>query len=547
VVAYGRPVRRDSVQVTRAVRTGPSRTVTTLDRRLVAARQFVITLSSPIGLDVQCCAVLLALSAIMLLPGVLNLPMELWDESRNAVNAMEMVKYGNWMVSTFDHAPDHWNTKPPLLIWIIASLLRSGLDPMLAVRLPSVAAIMTCVLLVYFICRWTIQDRAAGVLSGLLLICSVLVMGDHVGRTGDYDALLTLLSLGFVVCAGRYVDDEASGRGRWIAAGSVLLFLAIMTKGVAAATTLPGLVGYAIVRRRFLTLLRDWRVWLSAIAVIAGVAVWLVLREGVDPGYFAAMWNNDVSGRLLTAEDQHTGSSLFYLKTLSRSFEPAFALIPMLLFVIRSHDRGRDRLCLLMMLTACSCLIVVTSASTKLYWYAAPALPLLAVSVSVATVAFVRHQSWKWAAAIVISPVAIAGMLTFWYLNVRISDVTNLHAAGPNAADQVWYGPFLEELRRDTRLYDVVIVDHGLYGGSESKHGNPVALFFAEDAGRRGEHIQIVAPDMPIAGEATIVSCDSRVRDWLKAQAFFTVIRANARCIMGRAGMGLGNLVVPIR
>ena len=100
-------------------------------------------ISSAARADIQCCALLLVLTAIMVLPGSLTLPMELWDESRNANNAMEIAKHGGWMVPAFDNLPDHWNTKPPLLIWMMAALLRTGLDPMLAIRLPSVAASMT--------------------------------------------------------------------------------------------------------------------------------------------------------------------------------------------------------------------------------------------------------------------------------------------------------------------------------------------------------------------------------------------------------------------
>src|SRR4051794_15394679 len=195
-------------------------------------------------LDIQCCALLLGLTAIMLLPGSLTLPMELWDESRNANSALEIAKHGGWMVPLFDGAPDHWNTKPPLLIWIMAALLRTGLDPMLAVRLPSVAAAMGSVLLVYLSCRIVIRDRLAGMLGGMLVICSTLFMGDHVGRMGDYDALLSLFCLGFVLCSGHYIDYASDRPALWIGAAGVLLFLAIMTKGIAACMTLPGLLAY---------------------------------------------------------------------------------------------------------------------------------------------------------------------------------------------------------------------------------------------------------------------------------------------------------------
>ena len=47
-----------------------------------------------------------------------RLPIRIWDESRLAINAYEMYRDGGCLVTTFEGKPDHWNTKPPLLIWL---------------------------------------------------------------------------------------------------------------------------------------------------------------------------------------------------------------------------------------------------------------------------------------------------------------------------------------------------------------------------------------------------------------------------------------------
>lgn len=247
-------------------------------------------------LDLLLSGLLLAMTAVMLLPGALGLPMELWDESRVANNAIEMAKHGGWLITTFDGVPDHWQLKPPILVWAMAALLRTGMDPMLAIRLPSIVATMASVLLVYGSCRLLLKDRLAGLVGGLLLVCSVLFMGDHVGRTGDYDALLCLLTLGFVICAGSYIDRRtisgAPGGGRpWIVAAALLLVLAILTKSVAGGFAAPGVVAYAMVRRRFFAVLADWWAWLSIAGVAAVMVGWFLLREWLHQGYLAAIWN----------------------------------------------------------------------------------------------------------------------------------------------------------------------------------------------------------------------------------------------------------------
>jgi 4-amino-4-deoxy-L-arabinose transferase-like glycosyltransferase len=534
--------------MTTAARLG--RTITATNRPLRSPPRARVAVSPETRHDIQCCAVLLVLTAIMLLPGSLSLPMELWDESRDANNAMEIARHGGWMVTEFGGVPDHWNTKPPLLIWIIAALLRTGMDPMLAVRLPSVAATMGSVLLVYFTCRGLphdrlAHDRLAGMIGGLLVICSPLFMGDHVGRTGDYDALLAFLCLAFVVCAGRYIDAEPDRSAGWIGASGVLLWLAIMTKGVAAGLAVPGLLAYAIARRRFVAILRDWHFWASTVGVIAGVAGWLATRERLDPGYLAAAWHNDVAGRLLTALEQHAEGPLFYPWTLAMSFEPAILLLPTLLVPRRDPDPARRRLCLVMSLAAASWLIVLSCASTKVYWYVAPVVPLLAIAIAAATTAFLRRPERPTLSRVVIRLIIVTLLImswyvNFWYLNMRAPDTS-----GAYAADQVWYGPFLAKARAQAELNNAVIVDRGLLNDAGFEHYNPVARFFVEDAARRGEHLQLIAPGEPLAGDATIISCDPQVRDWLRARSFFAVLLSDTHCILGRAALPSDHVTTP--
>jgi 4-amino-4-deoxy-L-arabinose transferase-like glycosyltransferase len=491
--------------------------------------RYFIGISPGLRLDIQLCILLLLLTAVMVLPGVLTLPMELWDESRNANNAMEITRHGNWMVPTFGYVPDHWNTKPPLLIWLMASLLRTGLDPLIAVRLPSVAATMGSVLLVYLTCRISIQDRLAGVLSGLMIFSSVLFLGDHVGRTGDYDALLSLLGLGFVLCVGCYIDAPADRSGAWIGGGAVLLFLAFMTKGVAAGLSIPGLIAYAVARGRLVAILRDWRLFVSVLGVIAGVAGWLLIRERLDPGYFAAVWNNDVSGRLLSISDGHAEGPLFYLKVLAVGFEPAILLSPTLLLTRRDPDPDRRRLCLLMTLTALSSLIALSCARTKIYWYVAPLVPLLAIAIGTATTSFLRRPGLEVSPWVVLRPIAVAMLLAFWCLNIHAPDGNSAFAS-----DRVQYGAFLKELRGQYQIDGATIIDDGMPNESGLRHYNPIARFFVEDAGRRGDHIHMISSDEAPPKDVPIISCDPQIRDWLKSRSSFSLTYANSHCVIGR-------------
>ena len=82
-------------------------------------------------------AILIALSSFLFFFELGRPNLLLWDESRLAVNALEMAQSGNYLVTTYDGAPDTWNSKPPLAIWLMSlsvSLLGAS---EVSVRLPA--------------------------------------------------------------------------------------------------------------------------------------------------------------------------------------------------------------------------------------------------------------------------------------------------------------------------------------------------------------------------------------------------------------------------
>ena len=142
--------------------------------------------------DLCCLALFVVLWYALLVFRYDALPLQAWDESRQAVTSYEMATGHGWLAPTYEGAPDHYNTKPPLLVWSIAALMRLGLPLVLAIRLPVFLAVLSTVVLVWAVGRFGLRDRAAGVIAALLLFSSQLYFGIHVGRTGDFDALLSL-------------------------------------------------------------------------------------------------------------------------------------------------------------------------------------------------------------------------------------------------------------------------------------------------------------------------------------------------------------------
>jgi len=485
-----------------------------------------------LGADLLSLGGLLALAALVLLPGALILPMELWDESRLAGNAIEMAQRGDWMVTTYQQVPDHWNTKPPLMIWAMAALLRTGADPMLAIRLPALAATLGTVALTWIACRRIARDRLAGLIAGALLVASPVFLGNHAGRTGDYDAVLCLLNLGFVLASGLYIDADGPKRRLWVFVAAGLLVLAILTKGVAGGLALPGLAAYALIRRRLTVLFVDRWLWLSLAVGVVVVGGWFFLREQLDSGYLAAVWQNDIAGRMTSTLDDHRSGRTFYVRLLLREFQPAVLFMPLLLMMPKDPDPVRRRLCLLTSLAALSWLMLISISQTKLSWYVMPMQPLAAIAVGVAVTTWLgRWKSWPASLplrrAMLGVPILASLLACFWYLDV-------FHRSAADASDQAWYGPFMMEVRAHDALGGAFIVDGGFPNGAGFEHYNPIAHFFVEEATRRGERLTQVASIEAVPADAALLTCDPAVRGRLASLSSFAKIHTGAHCVFGR-------------
>ncbi len=321
--------------------------------------------------------VVLVASATVLFHDLGVHPIELWDESRLANNAIEMVVSGFSLVTTFDWGPDHWNTKPPLLIWLMTGSLRLfGFDEF-GVRLPgAVAAFGTTIVLWAFV-AYRLRRPVAGCLAALLLLLEPQYVHEHGARSGNYEPLLGLFTTGYLLAAYVYCRDEVNRR-RWLAVALFLAFLAFMTKTVQALLFLPS-IGVFLMATRDRARLMEVAGGLVLLMLL--VVAYYVARENVDPGYIAAAINNDLRGRYATAIEGHHSDAWFYLygKASTLLLQCGLLSSVMLSFIAKNGTRTFSRYALAAM---SGYLAVISIASTKLSWYAFPLLPLAAVSAA---------------------------------------------------------------------------------------------------------------------------------------------------------------------
>jgi 4-amino-4-deoxy-L-arabinose transferase-like glycosyltransferase len=487
---------------------------------------------------------LLPLAALVLLFAALvlpydRLPMQMVDESRNALNAVGIDLNGHWLVPFYDGAADHWNTKPPLLIWMIAALLRLGAPPLLALRLPSMLAAAGTVLMVWWFCRHVLQDWRAALLAGMLLLTSSLYMGPHVARSGDYDSLLCAFMLGQALAFWIAIETRASVRAGPFAVFAACIAGAVMTKAIEGTLLLPGFLLFAIVRGRLPVLLRDPRAWLLMLGAVAVCLGYYLTRPLYDPGYLTAVWHNELGGRFDGVQDRSTGSVLYYAGDLARRFEPGLLLLPLAGFSLAGGNPRRRSAVSFYLLCSAVLFLVITKAATKHYWYAAPMIPLLSIAGGIGTIDALAWLSQRVPRCFYpgarAATAALAALLACAALVCIVrNQVWSVRGLRTQQNDQFWYGDFLYRLRSDHAARQLTVFDGGMPNRSDFADYNPMLMFYAVWETQHGMPVTLRQPGAALAPGSDVATCDPAALGWLQSHDDLTILQRNDACAFGR-------------
>jgi hypothetical protein len=442
-------------------------------------------------------------------------PIALWDESRLAVNALEMSQRGFSLVTTYGFAPDLWNTKPPLLIWLMAGAIRLFGAREWAIRLPSLlAALATVALTLRF--AWRLGGSLfVMALAGLTLVLSAGFYGYHAALTGDYDALLTLFVTGYMLLL-----LEVLHRNRPPAVGVLVCGLlvagACLTKGVAGLAPGVGVAVYVLARGRWRRLFATPWYLLAGLLAVAIVGGFYAAREMAAPGYLTAVMTNELGGRYLHGKGGHMWPAYYYPGMLAElfAFGPAFAL-PLLATALSWRRTPSAAFLTYANAVTVTFVLVLTLGLTKIYWYLAPIYPVLSIAFAVAVervMVLTGRWGWRWWRTPFIGPLdvrhlfvglATAGALAY-ALCARFVQL-------PPWADipQGHYGQVFAALDR-AGLKSVRTVDAGVYNNDNLVDYTPQLRFYALAWGARGLDIAADDPGQtapPARGSAT-VTCD---------------------------------------
>jgi len=253
---------------------------------------------------------IIAIAAVLFIPGLGAVHLFDWDEINFAEIAREMLVTGNWMQPRINYLPFH--EKPPLFIWMQAvSMSLFGVGEF-AARLPNaICGIIT--LLVLFRIGSRIRGRLFGLLWVLAYIGSIL---PHLYfRSGIIDPwfnLFIFLGVDALISWVREEHPPATGHARRYAMRTGLfLGLAVMTKGP-VGVLIPGLTAVVFwIRSRF-TRLMGWRhIGASAAVFLLSIGLWAVVDLAQHgPEFITGFFWRQVA--MLTTEDAGHGGFFGY-------------------------------------------------------------------------------------------------------------------------------------------------------------------------------------------------------------------------------------------
>ena len=312
------------------------------------------------------------------------------DEAIYSFAVDRILEDGQWLtpkLSPGEQSP--FLEKPPLKFWIVAAPIRLGLLPHDEFGLRFWDAVFGSLAFVYV---FLIGRSAAGPLCGVVAVAVLFVHAplvlEHGLRSNNMEAALLL-----AYCGGMYHFLRWTRAPGPADAAAVALFfvLGFMTKFV-AALFLPLVIALAAIllpswRTRVLHRWRDWALAATVVALLT--APWFVyehLRFGA--GFWRVLVGAHVIQRMTVSIDpghvhpwNHYLASLYQALRLSETLPLAVAGAALLGGRALWKRRGEDVLLLLWFAVP---VFLISLSPSKLYHYAYPFLPPLAIAAGLA-------------------------------------------------------------------------------------------------------------------------------------------------------------------
>lgn len=336
------------------------------------------------------------------------------DESIYSFAAEVMVKDGDWLTpKSLPSETDPFLEKPPLKIWMVAAPIYFGWLPANEFGERFVDALLGGLALLYvFGIGRKLGGPVAGFTAAALLFAFDALVFRHGVRTNNMESALLLAYCGGVYhfLAWRSVNPDVK---RHIVAMSLYFVLGFMTKFV-AAIFLPAILvlAAASTRQDLGRVRRDWPMFvMAALLALLLIAPWFVYQYvHTGPPFIAKIFGEHVMKRFTAYLDPaHLHPWNYYFieiwNQLGRAGVRTICVAGALLLFWRAV-RERSTAAVVVILWFCLPIGVISSTTSKLFHYAYPFLPPVALAGGVA-IAWIATQLYR----LLERPIdAIAGM-----------------------------------------------------------------------------------------------------------------------------------------
>jgi hypothetical protein len=443
-----------------------------------------------------------------------NLSAEMWDESRNAINALEMRYDHSFFVTHFDGQPDMWNTKPPLFIWATALCMKLFGTTVFALRFPSALSAFFIAIYCFWFSRKYLNNVLPGFFAGLVLATSVGFVDYHVARNGDFDCMLSMWI--FFYCTQFFLYLESQKKKHLILA-SLFLACAILTKGIAGCLFLPGLFLFSVINKKHRTIFKKKELYIITLLGFASGISYYFIREFYNHGYIAAVIENEITGRYANAIENHSGDNWFYFRILNDNhFAPwLYWLLPSFLITVYANEEQYKQPGKFLIVTIICNLIILTLSETKLKWYDAPLFPFMALLIGLGL-----SQIYNAVIKILNTQKQLIHILFFilFTLGIFASSTNEMsHTSVFRKKEQnfnaLFFGDFLENyFAYFPRQKSLKIISYA-YGY------NPHLFFYTKKYQHEGYNIHIISVNDTIKNHDTVMLCDTDI--WPKLDTGF--------------------------
>jgi 4-amino-4-deoxy-L-arabinose transferase-like glycosyltransferase len=332
-------------------------------------------------------ALVLVLFCLPLFVGLGRLDLET-DEAIYSFAVDRILEIGDWLEPKSSPSEDEvFLEKPPLKFWLVAAPLKLGVLPHDEFGLRFWDAVFGAVSFLYvFLIGSLLAGPVCGGVAVLLLFVHGPLLFQHGLRTNNMEAALLLSYCGGIYHFLRWgqAGDPRSRRlhaaaaGLWFVLGFMTKFVAVVFLPLVAGTCALLAPGY---RTR---LVREWRLW-AGVALLSAALIlpWFIYAQ---IRFGRVLWETILGAHVLvrftgTLVPEHLQPWNFYFLSIYNHFGAvAWLVIAGLLTLLIQAVRRRWPEGAVILLWAILPLTLISFGTSKLYHYAYPFLPPLALA-----------------------------------------------------------------------------------------------------------------------------------------------------------------------